>query len=1112
MTPPDLDSLLSPHSIAIVGASATPSKIGAVPLRYLIERGYAGDLYPINPARSELQDLRAYPSLRSVGKPIDLAIIAVPASQAELALDDAVAARVKNVVVFSAGFAETGAGGAAAQRRLAARARAAGIRVLGPNCLGFMNVRSAVYATFSPVLAGGVAEAGAIGIVSQSGAFGAYAYGMARERHVGLSTWVTTGNEADIQVADCVAWMARDPATKVIMAYMEGCKDGERLKQALDLARSAGKPVVMFKVGRTELGAMAAASHSAALAGNDAAFDALFRQYGVWRARTIDEFFDVAHCLAVSGLPVNAKLGLLTVSGGVGALMSDEAAEAGLDVAPLPQAAQDRIRARVPFAATRNPVDVTGQVTSEIDLLELAADAMLGEGGYGSLLIFLSAAGLTPAMQEMQLTLARDLRRDYPGRLVMFSTLPDPHQLRALERLGCLTFSDPSRAIRVIAAMSFFGARREQPTARPRPSGKSIALRPGTYNEADALDLLQAHGVPVVARRRAQSRDDAAGVARELGFPVAMKVLSAAITHKSDVGGVVLDIADEDQAGAAYDRILTGVRDAVPGARLDGVLVAPMVRGGVECILGAQRDPALGPVVMLGLGGVNAELLRDVTLRIAPVDLDEARRMIGELKTAALMRGFRGAPKADVEALAAAVVRLSDVAVAAGDTLESIDVNPFVVLADGNGAAALDAVIVGRAVSPAQAARELVIATLPLFEMARMRAANTARRHPVCGFAGDTPASTMRWVNQFTHTRRLRGPDDKEVVTPNNDTLFTNAWLDLSHGPVVIEVPDMGDRYWVLGFLDGWTNPWAYAGRRTTGGRQQRLFVHGPAWNGEVPAGMHRIGAPGQDVWIIGRILVDDDPRDLAAVHALQDRFAIRRPDGSPALSRIDALLDGRRTGAPDAGEYVRVLADMLSRNPPEPPLRGWPPDPAALAEALTQVYDELREAARGSGLGGGWTTAVAVRTHFGDDVVTRARVARNWIGTLGIDEAMYVMAEVDADGDELSGAFRYALRFPPGAEPQVDAFWSITLYRRSDCLLVANPIGRHSIGDRTRGLHRDPDGGLSIAIQAGDPGPGKNWLPAPAGESFYLALRLYQPRRAHLENTYDYPPVQRVG
>ncbi|GAA5236303.1 acetate--CoA ligase family protein [Verticiella sediminum] len=698
MSTSPLDSFLTPRSVAVVGASTTPDKIGAVPLRHLIEHGYDGAIFPINPAHAEVQGLPAYPSLQAVGRPIDLAIFAVPAARVDDAMSDAVAAGVKSVVMFSAGFAEIDDEGARAQRRIAERARAAGIRLLGPNCLGFMNIGRAVYATFSPVLSTGLVASGPVGIVSQSGAFAAYAYGMARERGVGLSVWVATGNEADIQVADCIAWMANDPATRVIMAYLEGCTDGEKLKQALALARAVRKPVVIVKVGRSELGAKAAASHTAALAGDDAVFDALFRQYGVWRARTIDEFFDVAHCLAVSPLPAHGSVGLLTVSGGVGVLMADEAAELGLDVAPMPGEAQARIRARVPFAGTMNPVDVTGQVTADPELLPLAAHTMLAQGGYGALVIFLAAAGLTPAMQAMQLRLAHELTAAHPDRLLMFSTLADAAHQRALAARGCLTFPDPSRALRVLAAADFFRRQFSVPPSLPEQASERTALRlePGLRNEADALALLREHGIASPAIRRAVSREQACAAAQALGFPVAMKVLSAALPHKTEAGGVVLGVNDLAQAAQAYDRIRERVAAAVPDAAIDGVLVAPMVAGGVECILGAHRDPVLGAVVMLGAGGVNVELMRDVSFRLAPVDRQQARAMIDELKSAPLLRGFRGAPVADVEALADAIVRLSRLAFDAGETLAAIDINPLRVMPVGQGVLALDALVAGR--------------------------------------------------------------------------------------------------------------------------------------------------------------------------------------------------------------------------------------------------------------------------------------------------------------------------------------------------------------------------------------------------------------------------------
>lgn len=409
-------------------------------------------------------------------------------------------------------------------------------------------------------------------------------------------------------------------------------------------------------------------------------------------------------------------------------------------------------------------------------------------------------------------------------------------------------------------------------------------------------------------------------------------------------------------------------------------------------------------------------------------------------------------------------------------------------------------------------ARAAIVQTLPLFEMMRMRAATTARRHRTLGFASDDRESRMRWVNQFTHTHRRLGPDDREVVSPNNDTVYSNAWLDLSEGPVLIDTPDMGERYWTLGLLDAWTNPFAYVGRRTTGNRPQRTLVHGPGWVGTVPSGVSQvIAAPGADVWIIGRILADDTPADLEHVRSLQAQIAARRLDGSDAAMRVDTRLDGRSVDVPPAALYCAIVDEALSRNPvPAGERLHWPPAEGSVAADLPRVFEELRGKEQPHALGGGWALPVAVRSHWGDDLQTRARVARNFIGALGIEEAMYPTAEVDADGHPLHGAHAYELRFPADGGLRVGAFWSLTMYRRSDCLLVANPIGRYSIGDRTPGLRLEPDGSLVIRVQAGDPGPGCNWLPAPAGEPFYVVLRLYQPGREHLDFRYSYPALRR--
>ncbi|MGE8638384.1 MAG: acetate--CoA ligase family protein, partial [Achromobacter sp.] len=405
-----LTRLFNPHSIAIVGASATPGKIGAMPVSLLRQHGYDGRILPINPRAESIQGLPAAPDLAALDGEADLVILAVPAALAAQALEQARPGQVGGAVVFTSGFSETGAAGAAMQEQLCAIARERGIRLLGPNCLGYMNIRRNIYATFSPAPANGTVAPGGIGMVSQSGAFGAYAYCMARDRGLGLSHWISTGNEADVDVADCIAWLARDTDTRVIMTYMEGCRDGDKLRRALSAAREAGKPVVVTKIGRTQAGAQAAASHTAALAGDDAVYDALFRQYGAVRARTIEEFFNLGYALDTwKQLPQGKRLGIFTISGGVGALMADDAQDAGLSL-PEPAAdAQARLLERVPFASGRNPVDVTGQVVSEPGLLLATAEDMLADGRYDALAVFLAAAGSSEALWPTFETFAREM-------------------------------------------------------------------------------------------------------------------------------------------------------------------------------------------------------------------------------------------------------------------------------------------------------------------------------------------------------------------------------------------------------------------------------------------------------------------------------------------------------------------------------------------------------------------------------------------------------------------------------------------------------------------------------------------------------------------------------
>ena len=696
-----LDALFSPRSIAVVGASDQVTKIGGIPLDYLQRFGYDGKLHAVNPRATTVQGLTAHPRLADIGAPVDLAIVAVPQAQVAAVLEDAAAAQVRAMVLFSSGYAELGTEGAAAQQALARRAREAGIRLLGPNCLGFMRPSHQIYATFSPLPASGLVKQGRVGLVSQSGAFGVYAYGLARQRGLGLSLLATTGNEADIQLADGLAWLAQDPETDVIMAYMEGCRDGPRLRAALALAQERGKPVVMVKVGTSALGAEAAASHTASLAGDDAVYDAVFRRYGVLRAHSISDFFNLAACASIARAPRGRSIGLFTVSGGVGAMMADDASAAGLDVVPLSEAAQQQLREWVPFAAPRNPVDITGQVTNDATLLERGALLMLDDQKFASWLGFIAAGGLSKTIWPTLRAMVQKLRARHPDTLLAISTLCTDEDRAEMEALGCLVFADPGVAIRCIAALAKLNETTAASDHAVRP-GAPLRLEPGTLSEARSLVLLAQAGVPVVPHRLVGTAEEAAAAVDALGGAIALKIASADIPHKSDVGGVALGLRDAADARAAFERIQASARRARPDARIDGVLAARMVHGGVECIAGVHRDAVFGPVLMFGLGGIHVEVLRDVTLRVLPITRDDALAMVRELRAFAILDGARGQAPVDLESIADALCALADFALRAGDSLVSAEINPLIArAADEGGVIAVDALVIGRTAADA---------------------------------------------------------------------------------------------------------------------------------------------------------------------------------------------------------------------------------------------------------------------------------------------------------------------------------------------------------------------------------------------------------------------------
>ncbi|WP_102225169.1 acetate--CoA ligase family protein [Acidimangrovimonas sediminis] len=685
-----LGALLSPRSVAIVGASGDPSRIGGRPIAAMLQAGYQGRILPVNPGRDEVQGLPCYATVADLPEAPDAGIVAVAARLAPQVVDELGKKGCKSVTLFSAGFAETGEDGAAAQEALLKIARGHGMRVLGPNTLGVYNEGIGYYGTFSSSLEMALPLPGPIGIASQSGAFGAHLSAMARARALGASVLVTTGNEADVTVADAIGWMAGADAVRVILAYQEGFRDGPKMLAALDAARAAGKPVFLLKSGRSALGSSAAASHTASLTGDDAVAEAVLAEHGVIRCADTEQMLDFAYAAQFGIYPAANSLGVITVSGGAGIIATDEAEAQHLPMPPMPEAAQAHLRELLPYGAPANPLDCTAQALNDLALFDAFTRSALKDGGYRSILCFLTYVAGGATLAPKLIAALKAIRADYPDRLLALCIIAGEDIVRAYEEAGFLVFSDPSRAVRALAAMGRVGDHLAAP-APIRPPLPEVTLPATTPDEAGAKRLLAEAGIHAAPEHVVRTPAEAAAAAKALGFPVVMKVVSADITHKSDIGGVVLNIDTPEAAEAAHAQILSAVAANAPEAKVEGLLVAKQLSGGTECLMGISRDPVFGPVVVFGLGGIFVEILKDVAIRPCPVSEAEAREMILSIGGAAILQGARGRPPADLEALAEMLSRLSAFALAAGPRLRAIDLNPVLALPEG--AYALDAVI-----------------------------------------------------------------------------------------------------------------------------------------------------------------------------------------------------------------------------------------------------------------------------------------------------------------------------------------------------------------------------------------------------------------------------------
>jgi acetyltransferase len=691
----DLKALFSPCSIAILGASTDFSKVNGRPLRNLLGKGYPGKVYPVNPKYQSIANLPCYASVDDLPEPPDLAIIAMPARNVRQAVLDLGRRGTRAAIVFSSGFGEMGDAGRALEEELIEAGRSAGVRLCGPNCLGLINVFEHVHATFGQY-ADGDTPAGPVGFVTQSGAFGTAIAALARRRGIGLGYFVNTGNECDVTFSEAMRAVLEDDRIRVGAGYVEGLKDGPAFTALAKVALELGKPLVLTKVGRSDAGTRAAASHTGSLAGVDAVFDGVARGKGVVRARNEEHLLDMIEAFACCNLADGPGIGIITQSGGAGVLMADRAEELGLTVPPLSESTRAELQKVIPgFGTTGNPVDVTGQFVADPALLRDTVRIVLADTRVDIGIIWLQ---LMDAYVDTLIGIFDEIRTAVTKPFIVCWVAAPEKALVALRSRGIAVLRGAEPAVDAAAALVRYGEARRNWQA-DKQAREALALpdlvlpvAAGPVDSISAQRLLETCGVHTAPCVLAKSADEAVAAAERLGYPVVVKVESSDILHKTEAQGVRLKLMDARAVREAYAAVMESARHYRPDARIAGVIVQAMAQGEVELVVGLQNDPVFGVVVMVGLGGIHIEVLKDVAFRCAPVTEAEAGRMLDELRGRALLDGVRGRPAVDRAAVAKVVSAVSRLGAAAGARLRECDLNP--VLAGPDHATAVDWLLV----------------------------------------------------------------------------------------------------------------------------------------------------------------------------------------------------------------------------------------------------------------------------------------------------------------------------------------------------------------------------------------------------------------------------------
>jgi len=703
-----LDAIFAPKAIAMVGASTTPGKVGYDIFANILKGGYKGTLYPVNPSANSILSVKAYPAISEIPDILDMSIIALPPGAALKAIEESIKKGVKGIVIISAGFREVGAKGLEIENRIKAVCKEAGVRIVGPNCLGVINPLAEVClnASFSKRMP----NTGNISFISQSGALCAAVLDFAADRGFGFSKFISIGNKADVDEIDLLQYLHEDPDTAVIMVYIEELRRGEEFISVAKNVTSGLKPtpILVVKSGRTSAGAKAAASHTGALAGTEAVYDAIFKQSGIIRAESVNELFDFANAFTYKKesplgkiqrkLPAGRRVAIVTNAGGPGILATDMTVSADLELAKFSDETVEKLAKNLPSTANiHNPVDVIGDATA--DRYENALWTVIKDEGTDGALVILTPQSMTNALETAE-AIVRVARGTHKPIVSCFMGVIDVSQgVKYLQKHGYPVYQFPENAAKAMGALYQYAEwinRLELPEFtfnhnRERAASiisECLASGKTHLGEYEGTEILKCYGFTTLPTRLAKNADEVVSYSTEIGYPVVMKIVSAQILHKTDAGGVVVGIKNEQEARKAYQDILNNAKNYNSDAVIDGVLVEKMASSGEEVILGLNRYD-VGPLLMFGLGGIFVEVFKDVDFRLAPIERAEADRMIKGIKGYKLLKGFRGRQKADIAAIEQTLMRLSDLAVNHPEICE-MDINPLLVHGEGQGATVID--------------------------------------------------------------------------------------------------------------------------------------------------------------------------------------------------------------------------------------------------------------------------------------------------------------------------------------------------------------------------------------------------------------------------------------